>query len=71
MTIPTADVGARVLSSGVLLAHAGEAVRPAEISRGVSGGGDTYQLNVTTPTQVLNPSDVNRQLGFLRRTSGR
>jgi hypothetical protein len=71
MTIPGADVGARVINAGALMVHAGEVVRPANIQRGGDQGGDIYHLNVTTPTQVLDPVDVNRQLAFLRKTSGR
>jgi hypothetical protein len=37
-----------------------------------SGGGDEYyHLDVTTPTQVLDPQDVGRQLGFFRKVSGK
>jgi hypothetical protein len=71
MTIPGADIGARVINAGALMVHAGEVVRPANIQRGGGEGGDIYNLNVTTPTQVLDPVDVNRQLAFLRKTSGR
>jgi hypothetical protein len=72
MTVPTAAVGAKVLASGMLMVHSGETVKPASISRdyGMTGG-DTYQLNVTTPTEVLNPTDVGRQLAFYRRSQGR
>jgi protein-arginine kinase activator protein McsA len=69
-TVPSAAVGAKVLQSGMLMVHAGETVRPATINRDWRGG-DSYELNVTTPTQVLDPVDVNRQLAFLRKTSGR
>jgi hypothetical protein len=31
--------------------------------------GDVYHLNVTTPTQVLDPTDVGRQLAFRRSVS--
>jgi chromosome segregation ATPase len=72
LTVPSADIGARVMSSGALMVHAGEIVRPAVVSRDVpQRGGDVYNLNLTSPTQVLDPVDVNRQLAFLRRTSGR
>jgi regulator of replication initiation timing len=72
MTVPTAATGARVLASGMLVAHAGETIRPAEVSRDYGReGGDTYQLNVTTPTEVLNPTDVARQLAFYRKSQGR
>jgi ribosomal protein L13E len=71
MTIPGADIGARVINAGALMVHAGEVVRPATIQRGGDQGGDIYHLNVTTPTEVLDPVDVNRQLAFLRKTSGR
>jgi hypothetical protein len=64
-TIPGAAVGARVLNSGALMVHAGETVRPAVINRSwQENAGDTYHLNVTTPTQVLDPTDVGRQLAF-------
>jgi murein DD-endopeptidase MepM/ murein hydrolase activator NlpD len=71
MTIPGADIGARVINAGALMVHAGEVIRPATIQRGGDQGGDIYHLNVTTPTEVLDPVDVNRQLAFLRKTSGR
>jgi tetratricopeptide (TPR) repeat protein len=73
MTIPGAAIGARVMTSGALMVHAGETVRPAAVSRNMSGGdgGDTYVVNVTSPTQVLDPTHVNRELAFMRRTSGR
>lgn len=72
-TIPTAAIGAHVLQSGMMIVHAGEDVRPASITREWHGGdgGDTYNLEVTTPTEVLNPTDVGRQLAFYRRTQGR
>jgi hypothetical protein len=71
-TVPTAAVGAHVLRSGMMLVHAGEDVRPAEISRDWGGAdGDTYHLNVTTPTEVLNPTDVGRQLAFYRKSQSR
>lgn len=70
MMIPSADVGAKVLKSGAIMVHAGETVRPATVQSG-GYGGDNYTLNVTTPTQVLDPTDVNRQLAFLRKTGGR
>lgn len=70
--IPTAAVGARIQTSGMLVAHAGETIRPASVSRDWgSGGGDSYELNVTTPTEVLNPTDVARQLAFYRKSQGR
>jgi hypothetical protein len=60
------------LRSGMMLVHAGEDVRPAEISRDWGGAdGDTYHLNVTTPTEVLNPTDVGRQLAFYRKSQSR
>ena len=62
------------LYTGVaLMVHAGETVRPAMVNRDWGGrdGGDSFTLNVTTPTQVLDPVDVNRQLAFLRKTTGR
>jgi hypothetical protein len=72
MTIPSAEVGARIVTSGTLMVHAGETVRPAAVGRDWRGGnGDTYNLNVTSPTEVVDPVDFNRQLSFLRRTSGR
>jgi hypothetical protein len=72
MTVPTAATGARVLASGMLMVHSGETVKPASISRDYAmAGGDTYHLNVTTPTEVLNPTDVGRQLAFYRRSRGR
>ena len=73
MTIPGADVGARVLASGALMVHAGENVRPAVVARDWQGrdGGDTYNVNVTTPTEVLNPTDVGRQLAHYRKVAGR
>jgi hypothetical protein len=72
MTIPSAEVGARIVTSGTLMVHAGETVRPAAVGRDWRGGnGDTYNLNVTSPTEVADPVDFNRQLSFLRRTSGR
>jgi hypothetical protein len=73
MTIPGADVGARIVTSGALMVHAGESVRPAIVNRDWGGdrGGDTYNLEITTPTEVLNPTDVGRQLAFVRNTSGR
>jgi hypothetical protein len=72
MAIPTAATGARVLASGMLVAHAGETIRPASVSRDYRrDSGDTYQLNVTTPTEVLNPTDVARQLAFYRKSQGR
>jgi predicted nucleic acid-binding Zn-ribbon protein len=72
MTIPGADVGARVLQSGALMVHAGESVRPATVSRDWrESGGDEYNLYVTTPTEVLDPTDVGRQLAFHRKTGGR
>jgi hypothetical protein len=73
MTIPTAAVGARVVNSGALMVHSGETVRPAMVSRDWGGdrGGDVYNLEITTPTEVLNPTDVGRQLAFYRKTSGR
>jgi hypothetical protein len=71
-TVPTATVGARVLASGVMIVHAGEEVRPAAVSRDYrSQGGDIYNMNVTTPTEVLNPTDVGRQLAFYRKTQRR
>jgi len=71
-TVPTAQIGARVLNTGMLMVHAGETVRPAGINRDWRDGkGDVYNLNVTSPTQVLDPVNVNRQLAFLRKTSGR
>jgi hypothetical protein len=71
--IPTAAVGAHVTRSGMMIVHAGENVRPAGVTRDWQGdvGGDTYQLNVTTPTEVLNPTDVARQIAFYRRNQGR
>jgi hypothetical protein len=70
-TIPTAAIGAHVMRSGMMLVHAGEDVRPARVTRDWRGGdGDTYHLNVTTPTEVLNPTDVGRQLAFYRRSQG-
>jgi hypothetical protein len=71
-TIPTAAIGAQVLRSGMMLVHAGESVRPARVSH-VYGdsGGDSYTLNVTTPTEVLNPTDVARQIAFYRKSQGR
>ena len=72
MLVPGAEVGARVLTSGALMVHAGETVRPATVNRDWhEAGGDTFNLNVTSPTQVLDPTDVNRQLAFLRKTTGR
>jgi hypothetical protein len=74
MYVPGAQIGARVTASGALMVHAGEAVRPAMVARdwhGGSSGGDTYHLEVTTPTEVLNPTDVGRQLAFYRKTRGR
>jgi hypothetical protein len=71
-TIPGAAIGARVVNSGALMVHAGETVRPAVINRNwQERQGDVYNLNLTSPTQVLDPVDVNRQLAFLRKTSGR
>jgi ribosomal protein L13E len=71
--VPSADIGARVINSGALMVHSGETVRPATVARDWNrgGAGDVFNLNVTTPTQVLDPVDVNRQLAFLRKTSGR
>jgi hypothetical protein len=71
--VPSAATGAKVLASGMLMVHSGETVRPASISRdyGSTAGGDTYHLNVTTPTEVLNPTDVGRQLAFYRKNQGR
>jgi len=37
---------------------------------GGSDGGDNYYLSVTTPTEVLNPTDVGRQLAFYRKAQG-
>lgn len=73
MTIPSAAVGARVATSGALMVHAGETVRPASVNRDWGGdrGGDVYNLQIDTPTEVLNPTDVGRQLAFYRKTSGR
>jgi hypothetical protein len=73
MAVPTAAVGAKVLSSGMLVVHAGERVYPASVSRdyGSVPGGDTYHLNLTTPTQVLDPTDVGRQLAFYRKQGRR
>jgi hypothetical protein len=72
MAVPTAAIGAKVLSSGMLMVHSGETVKPASISRDYAmAEGDTYHLNVTTPTEVLNPTDVGRQLAFYRRSRGR
>jgi hypothetical protein len=72
MAVPTAAAGARVTASGMLVAHAGETIRPASISRNYdNSGGDAYTLNVTTPTEVLNPTDVARQLAFYRKSQGR
>jgi hypothetical protein len=69
--VPTAAIGAHVLQSGMMIVHAGEDVRPARITRDWRGGdGDTYHLNVTTPTEVLNPTDVGRQLAFYRKSQG-
>jgi hypothetical protein len=65
MTIPGAAIGARVLNSGALMVHAGETVRPAVMNRKLAeNAGDTYVVNVTSPTQVLDPTDVNRELAF-------
>jgi hypothetical protein len=33
-----------------------------------SAGGEQYHLNVTSPTEVLDPNDVGRQLAFARNT---
>jgi hypothetical protein len=72
MTVPSADVGARVLASGVMLVHAGETVGPASVSHAYgNNGGDVYNLNVTTPTQVIDPTDVARQIAFYRKSQGK
>jgi hypothetical protein len=72
MTVPSADVGARVLASGVMLVHAGETVSPASVSHAYgNNGGDVYNLNVTTPTQVIDPTDVARQIAFYRKSQGK
>jgi hypothetical protein len=73
MTIPGAAIGARVTASGALMVHAGERVSPASVSRDwqEERGGDTFITQVTSPTQVLDPVWHNRQLAFLRKTSGR
>lgn len=72
MTVPGADVGARVVASGALMVHAGESVRPASVARDwhSQSAGDTYNVNVTSPTEVLDPTDVGRRLAFYRKTSG-
>jgi hypothetical protein len=60
------------------LAMAGSAMMSGTSSSGSVGasyssstGGDTFITNVTSPTEVLDPVWHNRQLAFLRKTSGR
>jgi len=70
--IPTAAIGAKVLASGMMVVHAGENVKPAVVSRDYdNAGGDVYNLQLTTPVEVLNPTDIGRQIAFYRKTQRR
>lgn len=68
--IPHAATGGWVVNSGAAYVHSGEEIVPVG-SRSSMSDGDTYHLNVTTPTEVLDPQSVSQQLAFYKRTRGR
>jgi hypothetical protein len=61
---PRLDTGGLITRNGLYYGHAGEAViRSARVERGDLGGDYVdIDLNVTTPTEVLDPVDTGRQL---------
>jgi hypothetical protein len=68
--VPTAGASALAATSNMMMASTtpGGASNSSYAS---SRGGDTFITNVTSPTEVLDPVWHNRQLAFLRKTSGR
>jgi hypothetical protein len=64
--IPAMASGGTVMSEGLIYAHPGE-VMPARISRDLpASGGDTTNVYVTSPTEVLDPGYVGTVLSFRR-----
>lgn len=64
--VPSAASGALIRRGGLLEVHSGERVVTADIVRDGGDEGDVH-LHVTTPTEVLDPKDVGRQLAFYRK----
>lgn len=66
--IPHMDTGGRILTDGLIYGHSGEEiVKAAQVARGEGGGGDTI-LQVTNPTEILDPGYVAEVLHFKRST---
>lgn len=68
-TVPSAAVGARIQSSGMLMAHAGERIVPAGVSRNWQGGDyiEEFNVNVTHPVERFDYDDLERQVAFERK----
>jgi hypothetical protein len=65
--IPSMAGGGSVLRGGMVNVHAGERIVAAQVVRD-GADGDTYITNnITTPTEVLDPTDAARQMAHSYR----
>lgn len=65
-SVPSAQAGARIMSSGLLQVHSGEDVVPARVARwNGSGSGDiNTEVNITNPTEVADPVYLGQAIGW-------
>jgi hypothetical protein len=68
--VPTAGASTLAMAGSAMMSGTSPA-GSVGTSYSSSTGGDTFITNVTSPTEVLDPVWHNRQLAFLRKTSGR
>jgi uncharacterized protein YjgD (DUF1641 family)/fumarate reductase subunit D len=66
MSVPGAQIGGHIKSSGLLYGHAGEHIVPAKITSPYSVGPTTQNthVHVTNPTQVADPVHLGNAIAF-------
>lgn len=67
--IPQAHTGALVTKSGIIEVQAGEVVKtPAQQA---AGGGDTYNVNITNPTETADTTYIGQKIAWAKAGAGR
>lgn len=66
MTVPSLDVGGTLMSSGLLMGHAGEQLIPASVSRGnfAATNNQTNHFNIDHPVEVADPVLFGNQVAW-------